>query len=540
MKRRLLVPVVGVLFGVFSCSPRHERADLVFINGAEPETLDPALITGQPEGRVVNALFEGLLRFDRHGRSTPGAAASWEVSPDHLTYTFHLRTDAKWSDGQPVTARDFVESWRRTLDPVTASAYSYQLFAVKGAEAFATGKEKDFAKVGVEATDPLTLKVTLARPTPYFLDLCAFPTLYPVRVDLIARYGDDWVKPGRLVGNGGFVLEDWRINDSIRLKKNPLYWDAGHVQLGSVDVLPISKANVAYNFYAAGQADLIMDKGLAPPSLLDALKSRPDFHAAPFLGTFFLRFNCAKGPFTDPRVRKAFSMAIDRKRITDKITRAGESTALSFVPPGIPGYSAPSGLTEGSTAAAQLLAEAGYPGGKGFPLTTYLYSEGELNEGVAIELQSMWKEALGVSIQLARQEWKVYLNSLGSLDFGIARSSWVGDYPDPNTFLDLFLSESGNNRTGWKSTHYDDLIHQAAAETDPKVRFSTLKKAEEYLIREGVPIAPLFFYVGIQLYDPMRIGGIESNVLDEHPLREIFRKNVQMPNINLTSKSSTP
>jgi len=540
MKRRLLVPVVGVLFGVLSCSPRHERAELVFINGAEPETLDPALITGQPEGRVVNALFEGLLRFDRHGRSTPGAAASWEVSPDHLTYTFHLRTDAKWSDGQPVTARDFVESWRRTLDPVTASAYSYQLFAVKGAEAFATGKEKDFAKVGVEATDPLTLKVTLARPTPYFLDLCAFPTLYPVRVDLIARYGDDWVKPGRLVGNGGFVLEDWRINDSIRLKKNPLYWDAGHVQLGSVDVLPISKANVAYNFYAAGQADLIMDKGLAPPSLLDALKSRPDFHAAPFLGTFFLRFNCAKGPFTDPRVRKAFSMAIDRKRITDKITRAGESTALSFVPPGIPGYSAPSGLTEGSTAAAQLLAEAGYPGGKGFPLTTYLYSEGELNEGVAIELQSMWKEALGVSIQLARQEWKVYLNSLGSLDFGIARSSWVGDYPDPNTFLDLFLSESGNNRTGWKSTHYDDLIHQAAAETDPKVRFSTLKKAEEYLIREGVPIAPLFFYVGIQLYDPMRIGGIESNVLDEHPLREIFRKNVQMPNINLTSKSSTP
>jgi oligopeptide transport system substrate-binding protein len=540
MKRWILVPVVGVLIGVVSCSPRHERADLVFINGAEPETLDPALITGQPEGRVVNALFEGLLRFDRHGRSTPGVAASWEVSADHLTYTFHLRPDAKWSDGQPVTSRDFVESWRRTLDPVTASAYSYQLFAVKGAEDFATGKEKEFAKVGVEATDPLTIKVTLARPTPYFLDLCAFPTLYPVRVDLIARYGDDWVKPGRLVGNGGFVLEDWRINDSIRLKKNPIYWDAAHVKLGRVDVLPISKANVAYNFYAAGQADLIMDKGLAPPSLLDALKPRHDFHAAPFLGTFFLRFNCAKGPFTDPRVRKAFSMAIDRKRITDKITRAGESTALSFVPPGIPGYSAPPGLTESSSAAARLLAEAGYPGGKGFPLTTYLYSEGELNEGVAIELQSMWKESLGISIQLARQEWKVYLNSLASLDFGIARSSWVGDYPDPNTFLDLFLSESGNNRTGWKSTHYDDLIHQAAAETDPKVRFSTLKMAEEYLIREGVPIAPLFFYVGIQLYNPMSIGGIESNVLDEHPLREIFRKNVQTPNPTSTSKSSTP
>ena len=289
-------------------------------------------------------------------------------------------------------------------------------------------------------------------------------------------------------------------------------------------MLPISQANVAYNFYAAGQADLIMDKGLAPPSLLDALKVRSDFHAAPFLGSYFLRFNCAKGPFTDPRVRKAFSMALERKRITTKITRAGESTALSFVPPGISGYHAPEGLAENVDEARRLLAEAGYPGGKGFPLTTYLYSEGELNEGVAIELQSMWKEQLGVSVQLARQEWKVYLNSLGSLDYGIARSSWVGDYPDPNTFLDLFLSGSGNNRTGWSNPKYDKLIADAAAETTTTRRFETLRQAEELLVRDEAPIAPLFFYVGIQLYDPERISGIEANVLDEHPLREIFRK----------------
>jgi oligopeptide transport system substrate-binding protein len=289
-------------------------------------------------------------------------------------------------------------------------------------------------------------------------------------------------------------------------------------------VLPISKANVAYNFYAAGQADLIMDKGLAPPSLLDALKMRPDFHAAPFLGTFFLRFNCAKGPFTDVRVRKAFAMALDRKRITTKITRAGETDALSFVPPGIDGYKAPGGLSENQEEARRLLAEAGFPDGRGFPLTTYLYSEGELNEGVAIELQSMWKERLGVNVQLARQEWKVYLNSLGSLDFGIARSTWVGDYPDPNTFLDLFLSESGNNRTGWKNADYDRMIHDAAAEMDPGKRFGIMRRAEELLVRDQVPIAPLFFYVGIQLYDGNRLGGIEPNVLDEHPIREIFRK----------------
>ncbi len=506
------------------CSPRQQRADLVFINGAEPETLDPALITGQPEGRIVNAIFEGLLRFDPHGQSVSGVASSWEISPDRKTYTFHLRPEARWSDGKKVTAHDFVASWQRTLDPVTTSAYSYQLFSIAGAEDFASGKTRDFSKVGVKALDDSTLIVTLRQPTTYFLDLCAFPTLYPVRTDLIAKYGDDWVKPGRLVGNGSYLLEAWRVNDSVKLQKNPLYWDAAHVQLGSVDVLPISQANVAYNFYAAGQADLIMDKGLAPPSLLDALKTRPDFHAAPFLGSYFLRFNCSKPPFNDPRVRKAFSMAIDRKRITTKITRAGESTALSFVPPGIPGYAAPEEPPENAQEARRLLAEAGFPGGKGFPLTTYLYSEGELNEGVAIELQSMWQEQLGVTVQLARQEWKVYLNSLGSLDYGIARSSWVGDYPDPNTFLDLFLSGSGNNRTGWGNASYDRLIGEAAAESDPAKRFEILRKAEGLLVRDEAPIAPLFFYVGIQLYDSERLGGIEANVLDEHPLREMYRK----------------
>lgn len=524
MRGPLRVAASLILLLAAGCHQAHRKADLTLINGAEPETLDPALITGQPEGRIVNALFEGLLRFDRHGRSGPGVASSWEISRDGLEYTFHLRPDARWSDGRQVTAGDFVASWQRTLDPRTASAYSYQLFAVKGAEDFACGKNADFSKVGVRAPNDMTLRVSLRRPTPYFLDLCAFPTLFPVRTDLIDRFGDDWVKPGNLVGNGAYLLESWRINDSVRLAKNPLYWDAAQVRLGSVEVLPISKANVAYNFYAAGQADLIMDKGLAPPSLLDELKKRPDFHAAPFLGTYFLRFNCAKGPFTDPRVRKAFAMALDRRRITTKITRAGEKEALSFVPPGIPGYAPPEGLPENKVEARRLLAEAGYPGGRGFPLTTYLYSEGELNEGVAVELQSMWREVLGVTVQLARQEWKVYLNSLASLDFGIARSSWVGDYPDPNTFLDLFLSGSGNNRTGWGSPAYDRMISAASSESDPARRFALFQKAEEFLVRDQLPVAPLFFYVGIQLYDPAKFGGIEANVLDEHPLREIFRK----------------
>ena len=506
------------------CGPAGNRADLVFINGAEPETLDPAIITGQPEGRVVNALFEGLCAYDADGKACPGVAASWDISPDAKTYTFHLRNDARWSDGSPLTAHDFVASWKRALTPDTGAQYSYQLFPVKNAQAFAEGKISDFTQVGVRADDDRTLVVELENPTPYFLELCAFPTLHPVPVDLINRIGDEWIKPGKIVSNGAYLLESWRINDKIRLKKNPQYWNRDAVALDTVDVLPISDANVAFNFYASGLADLVMDKGLAPPALLDDMKKRPDFHAAPFLGIYFLRFNCSKGPFVDERVRRAFSLAVDKKRIVEKITRAGELPAPGFVPPGIPGYTGTDGLPFDPATARDLLAQAGYPGGKGFPLFSYLYSKSELNEAVAIELQSMWRETLGVDVNLVRQEWKVYLNSLSLLDYDIARSTWVGDYPDPNTFLDMFLTGGGNNRTGWSSPQYDKLIAAAACELNPARRLEILRDAEDLLVARAVPVCPIYYYVGIQLYDPDKLGGIRANVLDEHPLRAIHRK----------------
>lgn len=518
---------MGILAGlclVFSgCGRKEKRADLVMLNGAEPETLDPAIITGQPEGRIVNALFEGLTTFNRQGRAVPGVAESWTVSPDGLHYTFRLRGDAKWNDGSPVTARDFVESWKRTLTPETAASYNYQLFYVKNAKAFADGKLKDFSQVGVSAPDDRTLEVTLENPTPFFLDLCATPPLQPVPVRVIAKYGDDWIKPGRIVGNGAFVLEDWRINDRVRLRKNPLYWDRANVALETVDLLPISKANVAYNFYAKGEADLMVDKGLAPTALLEKLKERPDFHAGAFLGTNFLRFNCTRSPFTDARVRRAFSMAVDRERIVKKITRAGETAAGTLVPPGIVGYAAPAGISYDPEGARRLLAEAGFPDGQGFPIVRYLYNEAELNESIAVELQSMWKRSLGVEVKLARQEWKVYLNSMNSLDYDICRSSWVGDYPDPNTFLDLFLTGGGNNRTGWSNADYDALIAAAAREADVAKRFVILAKAEEMLVAREAVIAPIYFYVGIQLYDSKKLSGIESNLIDEHPIRLMRR-----------------
>jgi oligopeptide transport system substrate-binding protein len=291
----------------------------------------------------------------------------------------------------------------------------------------------------------------------------------------------------------------------------------------TIDVLPVSKGNTAFNLYAAGQADLMMDKGLVPPALLAEIKKRDDFHAAPFLGTYFLRYNCAKGPFTDPRVRRAFSLVMDKPSIVERITRAGELPADGFVPPGAGGYQAyADGGGRNPEAARRVLAEAGFPGGEGFPLVTYLYSEGELNEAIAVELQSMWRRELGVNVQLLRQEWKVYLRSLSTLDYDIARSTWVGDYPDPNTFLDMFVTDGGNNRTGWSDPDYDKLIAEAAAETDPVRRHDILRAAEKILVGEEMPVCPLYFYVGIQLYDGKKLGGLEGNVLDEHPLKSMF------------------
>lgn len=516
-----LLGVVGVLA---ACGPATRPADLVFINGAEPETLDPALITGQPEGRVVNALFEGLTTFNAAGRPGPGMAESWTVSEDRKIYTFTLRSDARWSDGSPLTARDFVASWRRTLLPETAASYNYQLFPIRNAQAFAEGKLNDFSEVGVKALNDRTLEVTLENPTPYFLDLCATPPLAPVPVATIEKYGDDWTRPGRMVNNGAYLLDSWRINDLIRLRKNPAYWNASRVALDTIDVLPIAKDTVAFNFYASGLADLCMDKGLTPPALLDELRKRPDFHPAPFLGTYFLRFNCEKGPFADPRVRRAFGMAVDKRRIVEKITRAGELPAAGFVPPGLEGYKGSDGLPYDPAQARALLAEAGFPDGDGFPLVSYLYDDRGLNEFIAVELQDMWKTELGVTVNLAKQEWKVYLNSLSSLDYDIARSSWVGDYPDPNTFLDMFLTGGGNNRTGWSDARYDTQIAEAAKEPDPVRRAALLRAAENRLVTEEAPIFPLYYYVGIQLYDPDKIGGIEPNVLDEHPLKAMFRK----------------
>ena len=507
-----------------SCDSSGSRADLVILNGAEPESIDPAVITGQLDGRVAYALFDGLAHFDRYGIPQPAIAQSWDISSDAKTYTFHLRSNAKWSNNERVTANDFVESWKRTLLPETAAEYAYVMYHIKNAEAFNEGKIKDFSLVGVHALDAQTLRVELEDPTPYFLDLLSYVPYLPVYIPSVKQFGDDWIKPTHLVNDGPFLMEEWRLNYRIRLRKNPNYWDAQNVHLQTVDLLPIENAISAYNFYASKVADLILDKGLTPPSLIPELKRRPDFHAAPFLGDYFIRFNVTRKVFSDARVRQAFAMAIDRERIVRKITQAGEPPAYSFTPPGTAGYRPPEMFHFDPEKARTLLADAGYRQGRGFPTVTYLYDNKKLNEDIAVEIQSMLGQELGVHVELQKQEWKVYLNSMNRRDYDFCRSSWIGDYNDPNTFLDCFVTNGGNNRTGWSNQQYDRLIEAAAKEADQQRRFDYFRQAEDILLNQATPICPLYFYMGIQIYDNARLGGIEPNLLDEHPFREMYRK----------------
>lgn len=534
---RLILPSVAAFSRVFllfficlvfgACNRRPADVDFIFLNGPEPQTIDPALITGQADGRIASALFEGLTARNAQGISEPAAAESWDISPDGKSYTFHMRHGLFWSNGDPLTAHDFEQSWRRVLEPATHSRYTEIMFFIKNAEKYQAGQLTDFSQVGIHALDDCTLQVDLENPTSFFPDLVSFCTYLPVHMSTVTSYGNkDWVKPGNIVSNGAYVLVGWKVNDRFQFAKNPRYWRKDSVRLNRIDALSVADASTAFNLYSRHQADLIMDKGLIPAALINTLKNNPDsgFHSNPFLAVYFYRFNVTKKPFDDVRVRKALSLAVDKNRIVEKITRAGEPVANSFTPSGIPGYEPPKGLVYNPTEARRLLAEAGFPEGKGFPRVDLLYNKTDQNEDIATEIQAMWKENLGIQVELRNQEWKAYLKSLQDQTYDIARSSWVGDYNDPNTFLGCFVTGRGNNLTGWSNASYDQLLENACAEPDPKKRMSLMHDAEKILVEKEAPILPIYFNVGIVFYDNKHLGGFFPNVVDEHPLRELYWK----------------
>ena len=468
-----------------------------YVLGADPETLDPAKMTGLPEGTIANAIFEGLTRYDKDGKIAPGMAESWEVSDDGKTYTFHLR-DAKWSDGTPVTANDFKYAWLRALSPELASEYAYQLYYIKGAEAYNSGKGKA-EDVAITVVDDKTLKVELTEPAPQFLGLTAFQTLYPLKKEAVDANPDFKVEGDKkIVGNGPFVIESYKSKDKIVFKKNPNYWDAGSVKLAELQFLLIDDAKTALTMFENGEVDIIDD---IPTGDMPRLKQEGKLKIYPSLSSYFYRFNTTKKPFNDVRVRKAFAMAIERQPIIDTILQAEQKPAFAFVPYGIPDADGKDFRENGGNAffkedvaeAKKLLAEAGYPNGKGFPEVTILFNTSEGHKMIAEAIQQMWKKNLGVNVKILNQEWQVYLTMEDKLQYDIARAGWAADYVDPMTFLDMFVTNGGNNDTGWSNKKYDELIKKAKSTNDQAVRMQAMHEAEKILMDE-MPIAPIYFY----------------------------------------------
>jgi oligopeptide transport system substrate-binding protein len=521
-----------------------ERADFVFCNGSEVATLDPATVSGQAEGRIAMALFEGLtVKHPETLAPLPGVAESWELGADGLTWTFRLRADARWSNGDPLGAGDFAWSWRRLLEPETAAPFGYQLWCVRGARAFAlaaTAAERAalWPEVGIRVPDARTLVVELERPTPYFLALTSFHPLFPVhRASLEAfrarypeRWQSEWVRPGNLVSNGPFELVSRRVNDRIRLAKNPAYWDRGAVAFRTVDVLALDHVGTGLNLYLAGEVDWV-DR--VPTQLVPRLLERGDFRPAPYLASYFYRVNVTRPPLDDRRVRRALALAIDRRAICVEIAKKGELPSWSLTPPGLHGYPRPemahasvtaneAALAADRAEARALLAAAGFGRENPFPPLAIHYNTSETHRDIAEVIAAGWAQALGLDVTLRNQEWKSHVDAQQRLAYDVSRSSWIGDYADANTFLETFVSGGENNRTGWADAGYDALVAEAARERDPARRQELLAAAEAILLEE-LPILPIYAYVSQNLVDP-HLGGFHANVQDEHPPKFWFWK----------------
>ncbi|MGL4774739.1 MAG: peptide ABC transporter substrate-binding protein [Clostridium sp.] len=494
----------SVVAGCGSSASADNKDTIIYNLGEDPKTIDPQLNTASGAGNIILNTFEGLMRMDENNKPKEGIAESYTMSEDGLVYTFKLK-QTKWSDGKELTANDFKYAWTRALDPKTGAEYASKLYYIKGGEAFNQGKGSA-EDLGIKVIDNYTLEVTLENPTAYFLELLAFPTYMPTRQDIIEANGDAWAtKPETYIGNGPFKLTQWTNKDAIVIEKNENYHNKDVVKLNKVEYKMVAEATTAYAEFKSGRFDMI--DSIPPAEIENALK---EGHAEIFteFATYFLLLNQANNTgslnpeavkaLNNPKFRKALSVAIDREGIVNNVTKGGQKPATGFVPPGVPGYENKKYLEANGNIeeAKKLMAEAGYPEGKGLPTFTFLINSEGSHAAVAQYLQDAWKQ-IGVNVEIQQQEFKVFLTTRKEGKYMIGRHGWSGDYSDPTTFLDLFRSYDGLNETKYKNPEYDALLKAAQKETDSAKRMDLLEKAEEMLMND-MPMIPLYYYTKVR------------------------------------------
>lgn len=509
----------AVLFALVSitaqAAPKQEFNLRIF---SEPPTLDWSLATDNVSILLLQNLMEGLANFKNEGGkmvAKPALAEKWDVSKDGKTYTYHLRKGVTWSDGTPLTAQNFWDSWERALNPKTASEYAYFLFDVSGAQDYNTGKLKDPSKIGMKVVDANTFEVTLNKRASYFPNIPCFTVTYPVRKDLIEKYGIKWTDPGKMQTVGPFTLTDWKHDSKVVLSANPKYY-GGKPRLETVTGYIINEDTTAINMFESGKLQYV---SRLPPVEIDRLKGTPGYRNGPFLRGYYYGFNIKKKPFDDVRVRQAFALAIDRKQITDML-KGGQMPISSWIPKGMLAYDPKAGLGFDVTKAKKLLADAGYPDGKGFPQVTFMFDTRDDHKMIAERLQAIWKKNLGVDLKAQNEDWKVYLNRLKSDVPPMFRLGWGADYPDPDNFMALFTSYSGNNYTQWKSKDFDKLVEEGASEASPKKREAIYKKAQDLLLVKDTVIVPLFQDALNVLVAP-QVKHLELNAMDILFLKDV-------------------
>lgn len=494
-------------------------------NGKEPQTLDPHLAVGLPSAQILRDLFEGLTSESPEGRIIPGAAVRWNISRDGKTFTFYLRRDALWSNGDPVTAADFVYGLQRSANPATASGYAQVLLPIENAAEVLSG-DLPTSELGVAALDEFTLQISMRDPTPYFLGLLSHSSTYPVHRASVLEHGPLFSRPGNLVSNGAYVLEDWVIRSRIDLIKNENYWDAENVIIDKVHYYPFEDQSTALKRFRAGKLHWT---SAVPSNQFKWLQKHypSELMISPWLGSYYFGFNLEREPFIEnPGLRRALALAIDRDLLTEKVTQFGELPSYNLVPPGIRDYVSPLpewgewSQEERSAEARRLYAEAGYS--EENPLRFEIrYTVGENNKKMALAMSSLWKQVLGVQATLLNEEYKVFLQTRErKVLTQVFQAGWISDYADAYSFLNLFRTGHGNNDYGYSNNMYDSLLDEVAAERIPSRRRRLMFETERLLLTE-TPFIPLYTYVTKRMVNP-RLKGWQNNVMDHHYSKDMF------------------